>query len=281
MNFEKPILAVALKKLTSHLKEEREFNEIEDISNLKKNLTFWKLKNRQFFYESKIMNEKYKTATSQNKESLVELTKLRDTLLGYCPKKNTSCQEMNESIQESYNAVSFGCFNDKEKKFKPKSILLKGSSFVEKPKIKNKIMNMSKKVSFASDFEINQNPKKKPKNKMIKMTSCFMECQDNDFKSDRLSSKQKTISIKDDDFIKEEEEQKYEIKMEKNNKEMKNSYLFVNNEKYQSSESSEDLSDLGRSFPPESLNHNNTNQLEKLRDNMLYTENEPKGTENN
>ena len=49
MDFEKPMLAVALKKLMTHLKERKELNEVEDISNLKKNLTFWKLKNRQFF----------------------------------------------------------------------------------------------------------------------------------------------------------------------------------------------------------------------------------------
>lgn len=270
MDFEKPLLKVALKKLTTHLKDLREFNEVEDISNLKKNLTFWKLKNRQFFYESKIINEKYKTASSQNKESLSELVKLRDKLLEYFPKNNEEKQEMEQSREESYNPVSFGCYNGNEKKFKPKSILLKGSSFVEKPSIKNKIKNMSKKVSFASDFEISQGKKKENKKKLIKMTSCFMECQENDTIEDEIFSKQKSISIRDNDLIMEEEdEQKFEIKMEKNTSNMKNSYLFVNNEKYQSSGSSEDLSDLGRSFPPESLKHEN-NQLEQFRENMLY-----------
>ena len=53
MDFEKPELKMSLKKLTNHLKTQNKIDKIENLTRIKKNLIYWKLKNKQFFYESK------------------------------------------------------------------------------------------------------------------------------------------------------------------------------------------------------------------------------------
>lgn len=268
MDFEKPALVVALKKLSRHLREQHQLNEIEQISNLKKNVTFWKLKNRQFFYESKILDEKYQNASNQNKELLGELTALRDTLLKHCPDRNAGHSDAKEAEggDRVHTEVSeFG--RGKKEPFKPKSILMKESSFAEKTVKKHKIMGLSKKVSFASDFDLNQAEMSK-KSKLSKMTSCFMECQGEELPSKEAQDKMETISIKENGIVVESrKESEYEIDMKNDFENMKNSYRFVDNEKYQSS--SENLSDLGKSCPPEG-HKPKTHQFEEFRNNMLF-----------
>lgn len=272
MDFEKPALVVGLKKLSNHLKSRHQLNEIEEISNLKKNVTFWKLKNRQFFYESRILDEKYQNASSQNKNLLKELENLRNTLLKHCPEKNKEeAPKGNDWEMQSTQNGFLDEGREKKEAFKPKSILMRGSSFAEKPVKKHKIVGLSKKVSFASDFDLSQHEMKKKK-KISKMTSCFMENPETTEQGQEMMAKMETISIKENEHVEEsKKESEYEIDLNKEFGNMKNSYRFVDNEKYQSS--SENLSDLGRSCPPEE-HKAKTHQFREFRDKMLFIQDE-------
>lgn len=53
MDFEKPKLAVSFKKLLKNLETEREIAQKEKFLGLKKDLVFWRLKNKQVHFESK------------------------------------------------------------------------------------------------------------------------------------------------------------------------------------------------------------------------------------
>ena len=265
MDFEKPLLTVGLKKLNKHLKEENELSHVEEVSNLKKNLTFWKLKNRQFYYESQILNKRFQRATTGNRQYLGKLEALHDQLLEYASKGRGSKGEFS-AMDDSHlscgkSLPSIGCPGEPKKPFKPKSILLKGTSFADKSMKKQKPFLNQKKVSFASDFDLNEHENRQ---KMKKMTSCFMEeaeREDSGLQMEKIES----FSIRDEDLIPEEEENNFEVKVG----ETKNSYLFVDNEKYQSNGSSENLSDLGRSFPPQ-VAGGNSSKLQNLRDDMLF-----------
>lgn len=53
MDFDKPKLVVSLKQLLKNLKKEREMAQREKFLGLKKDLVFWRLKNKQVHFESK------------------------------------------------------------------------------------------------------------------------------------------------------------------------------------------------------------------------------------
>ena len=53
MDFDKPKLVVSLKQLLKNLKKEREVAQREKFLGLKKDLVFWRLKNKQVHFESK------------------------------------------------------------------------------------------------------------------------------------------------------------------------------------------------------------------------------------
>lgn len=271
MDFEKPALAVALKKLTRHLQETHELNEIEELARLKKKLSFWKLKNRQCFHESKILEEKHSNAAARNRQTLADLVALRNQLLKYAPASSAGeTPEAQSALAETHKGGAKA-----KALFKPKSILLKGSSMAEKPSKKYLVAGLEKKVSFASDFDLGQ--REAPgKRKLAKMTSCFEESQ-RPAPAEEAQSKAETGSIRElEPESQDSREGLFRTEFSQKHEQLKNSYRFVENEKYEST--SENLSDLGRSCPPQG--HSGKAQLfQQLRENVLFGHAEPSAAE--